>query len=52
MTKSRVSFFTKSRPAWLGDLGTGEKKLILFIIGADIRHFVFLANAEHTLQIM
>ncbi len=28
------------------------KKFILFMIGADIRHFVFLANAEHTLQIM
>ncbi len=29
-----------------------RKKLIIFMIGADIRHFVFLANAEHTLQIM
>jgi hypothetical protein len=26
------------------------KKLISFMIGADIRHFVFLANAEHTLK--
>jgi hypothetical protein len=34
---------------WLRDW---RKKLILFTIGADIRHFVFLANAEHTLQIM
>jgi hypothetical protein len=29
-----------------------RKKFILFMIGADIRHFVFLANAEHTLKIM
>ncbi len=28
------------------------KKLISFMIGADIRHFVFLANAEHMLKIM
>jgi hypothetical protein len=34
---------------WLRDR---QKKLILFMIGADIRHFVFLANAEHALQIM
>jgi hypothetical protein len=29
-----------------------RKKLILFMIVADIRHFVFLANAEHTPKIM
>jgi hypothetical protein len=52
MTKSSADFFTQIRPVWLGDLGTGKKKLISFIIGADIRHFVFLANAEHTLKIM
>jgi hypothetical protein len=52
MTKLRADFFTKIRPIWLGDVGTGEKKFILFVIGADIRHFVFLANAEHTLQIL
>ncbi len=34
---------------WLRDR---RKKFILFMIGADIRHFVFLANAEHTLKIM
>ncbi len=34
---------------WLGDW---PKKLISFMIGADIRHIVFLANAEHTLQII
>jgi hypothetical protein len=32
-------------------LGTGEK-LFLFLFGEDIRHFVFLANAEHTLKII
>ncbi len=34
---------------WLRDW---QKKIILFMIGANIRHFVFLANAEHTLKIM
>ncbi len=29
-----------------------RKKFILFMIGADIGHFVFLANAEHTLKIL
>jgi hypothetical protein len=48
MTKSRADFFTQIRPIRLGDLGTGEKKCILFMIGADICHFVFLANAEHS----
>jgi hypothetical protein len=33
-------------------MGTGEKKLFLFLFGEDIRHFVFLANAEHTLKII
>jgi hypothetical protein len=28
------------------------EKINLFMIGADIRHFVFLANAEHTLKIL
>jgi hypothetical protein len=51
MTKSSADFFTQIRPVWLGDFGTG-KKLISFMIGADIRHFVFLPNAEHTLKIM
>ncbi len=52
MTKSRADFFTQIRPIWLGDLGTGEKKLLSYMIGADIHHFVFLANAEHTLKIL
>jgi hypothetical protein len=53
MTKSSADFFfTQIRPIWLGDLWTGKKKLILFMIGADIRHFVFLVNAEHTLKIL
>jgi hypothetical protein len=52
MTKSSADFFIQIRSVWFGDVGTGEKKLILFMIGADIRHFVFLANAEHTLKIM
>jgi hypothetical protein len=34
---------------WLGDW---QKKLFSFMIGADIRHFVFLAKVEHTLKIM
>ncbi len=34
---------------WLGDW---RKKLFLFFFGEDIRHFVFLANAEHTLKII
>jgi hypothetical protein len=52
MTKSSPDFFTQIRPIWCGDLGTDEKKCILFMIGANICHFVFLANAEHTLKIM
>ncbi len=28
-----------------------RKKLFLFMIGGDIRHFVFLAKAEHTLVV-
>jgi hypothetical protein len=28
------------------------KKLFLFLFGQDIHHFVFLANAEHTLKII
>ena len=52
MTTSSADFFTHIRPVWLGDLGTGKKKLISFMIGADIRQFVYLANAEHTLKIM
>ncbi len=51
MTKSSADFFTQSRPIWLGNLGGWRKKLILFLIWADIRHFVFLANAEHMLKI-
>jgi hypothetical protein len=51
MTKSSADFFTQIRPIWLGDFWTGEK-INLFMIGADIRHFVFLANAEHTLKIL
>jgi hypothetical protein len=51
MTKPSADFFTQIRSVWFGDVGTGEKKLILFMIGADIV-FVFLANAEHTLKIM
>jgi hypothetical protein len=34
---------------WLGDWW---KKLFLFLFGEDNRHFVFLANAEHTLKII
>ncbi len=50
---SRVRiFFTQIRPIWLGDVGPGEKNYFLFMIGAEIRHFVFLAKAEHTLKIM
>ncbi len=53
MTKSSADFFTQIRPIWLGGLFRDwRKKFILFMIGADIRHFVFLANAEHTLKIM
>jgi hypothetical protein len=52
MTKSSADFVTQIRPIWLGDVGTGEKNYFLFMIGADIRHFVFLAKAEHTLKIM
>jgi hypothetical protein len=52
MTKLGVSFFTYSRRVWLGDLGNWRKKLFLFLFGEDIRHFVFLANAEHTLKIL
>ncbi len=52
MTKSSADFFTQIRPIWLGDIGTGEKYFFFFMIGADIRHFVFLAKAEHTLKIM
>jgi hypothetical protein len=33
-------------------LGDWRKKLFLFLFGEDIRHFVFLANAEHTLKII
>ncbi len=33
-------------------LGDWRKKLFLFLFGKDIRHFVFLTNAEHTLQII
>jgi hypothetical protein len=51
MTKSSADFFTQIRPVWLGDLGTG-KKLISFMIGANIRHIVFVANAEQTLTVM
>jgi hypothetical protein len=47
MTKSTADFFTQIRPIW-----DWRKKLILFMIGADIRHFVFLAHAEHTLKIL
>jgi hypothetical protein len=28
------------------------KIFLLFLFGEDIRHFVFLANAEHTLKII
>jgi hypothetical protein len=52
MTKSSADFFTQIRPVWFGDLGTGKKIDFIYMIGADIRHFVFLANAEHTLKIM
>ncbi len=53
MTKSSADFFTQIRPIWLGDLGTGGNFFFFFLmIGADIRHFVFLANAEHTLKIL
>jgi hypothetical protein len=33
-------------------LGDWWKKFILFMIGADICHFVFLAKDEHTLKII
>ncbi len=52
MTKLGMSFFTQSRPVWLGDLGTGEKNYFYFYVGEDMRHFVFLANAEPTLKII
>ncbi len=53
MTKLRADFFTQIRDIWLDDLGTGEKNSFhLWLFGADIRNFVFLANAEHTVKIM
>jgi hypothetical protein len=50
MIKSRSDFLHKSET--YDDLGTGEKKFISLMIGADIHNFVFLANAEHKLKIM
>jgi hypothetical protein len=52
ITKSRADFFTQIRPIYLGDLGTSRKKFILFMIGADILHFVVLENADYMLKIM
>jgi hypothetical protein len=52
MTKSRVVLsYTNSGPDGRR-LGDWRKKFILFMIGADIHHFVLLANAEHTLKII
>ncbi len=45
-------FFYTNQTRMVKRLGDWQKKLISFMIGANIRHFVFLANAEHTLKIM
>jgi hypothetical protein len=45
-------FFYRNQTRMVRWLGDWQKKLISFMIGADIRHFVFLAKAEHTLKIM
>jgi hypothetical protein len=42
--------FTSINPIWVGDLRTGEKKFFLSKITADIRHFVFFAQAEPALK--
>jgi hypothetical protein len=52
MTKSSADFFYTNQIGMVFSRRDWRKKLILFMIGADIRHFVFLANAEHTLKIM
>jgi hypothetical protein len=51
MTKSSADFFTQIRPIWVGDLGTGEKIDFIYDWG-DSRHFLFLAHAQHTLEIL
>jgi len=45
-------FFYIKQPRMVRWLGDWRKKLFLFLFGEDIRHFVFLANAEHTLKII
>jgi hypothetical protein len=51
MTKSSADFLhNQIRMVWWRR--DWRKNLILFLIGVDIRHFVFLANAEHTRKIM
>ncbi len=45
-------FFYIKQTRMVSLLTDRRKKFILLMIGADIRHFVFLAIAEHTLKIM
>jgi hypothetical protein len=45
-------FFYIKQTRMVRRLRDRRKKFILFMIGADIRHFEFLAKAEHTLKIM
>ncbi len=52
MTKLGVSFFYIKQTRMVRWLGDWRKKLLLFLFGEDIHHFVFLANAEHTLKII
>jgi hypothetical protein len=50
--KHECGFFYTNQTRMVRGLGDWQKKLISFMIGADIRQFVYLANAEHTLKIM
>jgi hypothetical protein len=50
MTKSRV-FSYKNQTRIVRRLRDWRKIIILFMIGADLRHIVFLANAELTPKI-
>ena len=47
-----IGFFYTNQTHMVRWLRDWRKKCILFMIGADICHVVFLANAEHTLKIM